>query len=84
MSISFAIADSISRGFDIFGTAFVKTGTFDRVLLRPRATALQLLGHELRMNSVGRLFQGVLVMAIAANLSAISWNTGTALRPSAT
>jgi ABC-2 type transport system permease protein len=74
VSISFAIADAISRGFDIFGTTFVKTGTFDRLLLRPRATALQLLGHELRLNSVGRLLQGALVMAIAAKLSAINWN----------
>src|SRR5258708_35123355 len=42
VSITFALADAISRGFDIFGTEFVKTGNFDRILLRPRPTILQL------------------------------------------
>lgn len=74
VSISFAIADAVSRGFDVFGTDFVKTGTFDRILLRPRAAALQLLGHELRLNRVGRLLQGLLVLAIASHLSAIDWD----------
>ena len=73
-SVTFAIADAVTRGFDIFGSVFVKTGAFDRLLLRPRAAALQLLGHELRVTRVGRLLLGLLVLAIAANLSAISWN----------
>ena len=54
VNISFALADMISRGFDVFGPMFVKTGEFDRVLLRPRATALQLLGYELRLTRLGR------------------------------
>jgi ABC-2 type transport system permease protein len=74
VNISFAIADAVSRGFDVFGTDFVKTGTFDRILLRPRAAALQLLGHELRLTRVGRLLQGLLILAIAANLAGIDWN----------
>ena len=36
VSISFAIADFLSRGFDVLGTEFIKTGNFDRILLRPR------------------------------------------------
>jgi ABC-2 type transport system permease protein len=74
INISFSIAEAITRGFEIFGTDFVKTGAFDRILMRPRATALQLLGHELRLNRVGRLLQGVLVLAVASKLSAIDWN----------
>jgi ABC-2 type transport system permease protein len=74
INISFAIADAISRGFETFGTDFVKTGAFDRILMRPRATALQILGHEIRLNRVGRLLQGLLVLAIASKLSAIDWN----------
>src|SRR5258707_1638537 len=74
VNISFAIADAATRGFDVFGTDFVKTGNFDRLLLRPRATALQLLGYELRVNRVGRLLQGLLVLAIGTSLSAIDWD----------
>src|SRR5215469_1865974 len=72
--VSFAIADSISRGFDVFGPEFVKTGNFDRLLLRPRSTTLQLLGHELRLTRFGRLLQGVVVFAIGVRMVAIDWS----------
>jgi ABC-type uncharacterized transport system permease subunit len=32
VNISFALADMIARGFDVFGPLFVKTGEFDRLL----------------------------------------------------
>jgi ABC-2 type transport system permease protein len=73
VNISFALADMVSRGFDVFGPQFVKTGDFDRLLLRPRPTALQLLGHELRLTRLGRFMQGVLVLGIAASLLDLSW-----------
>jgi len=38
VSISFAIADFLTRGFDVLGTEFIKTGNFDRILLRPEPT----------------------------------------------
>ena len=76
VNISFALADSISRGFDVFGVEFVKTGNFDRLLLRPRATALQLLGYELRLTRVGRLLQGLMVLLIAMRVVHIDWTFG--------
>jgi ABC-2 type transport system permease protein len=69
---SFAIADAASRGFDVFGPEFVRTGAFDRLLLRPRATALQVLGHELRLR-VGRLVQAVIVFCIGAAAVHLAW-----------
>ncbi|MGO9450036.1 MAG: ABC transporter permease [Candidatus Binataceae bacterium] len=74
INISFAIAETISRGFDVFGPEFVKTGNFDRLLLRPRRAALQLLGHEFRLMRLGRMAQGVVVMVIAANFVRIVWS----------
>ena len=73
IGVAFAVADTISRGFDVFGPQFVKTGNFDRLLLRPRTTALQLLGHELVLTRIGRILQAALVLAIAAHLVRISW-----------
>jgi ABC-2 type transport system permease protein len=73
VNISFALADMISRGFDVFGPLFVKTGEFDRLLLRPRATPLQLLGYELRLTRLGRFLQGALVLGIAVGLLQLSW-----------
>src|SRR5262245_47983322 len=46
ISVSFALGDGLTRGFDIFGDVFVKTGDFDRLLVRPRSVILQLLGYE--------------------------------------
>ena len=73
VNISFALADMISRGFDVFGPLFVKTGEFDRLLLRPRATPLQLLGHELRLTRIGRFLQAALVLGIAVGLLDLTW-----------
>lgn len=76
VNITFAIADSIARGFDVFGTHFVKTGEFDRILLRPRSAALQLLGYELRLTRVGRLLQGFAVIGIGAALFGLRVDAG--------
>ena len=62
ISLSFAIADAMARGFDLFGDQ-VRTGSFDRLLLRPRSTVLQLLGHELTLKRAGRFVQGIALIA---------------------
>jgi ABC-2 type transport system permease protein len=76
ISVAFAFADGLTRGFDVFGEQFVKTGDFDRLLVRPRSTVLQLLGYELRATRLGRLAQGVLALWIGAHLSPIDWTVG--------
>lgn len=73
ISVAFAVADGLTRGFDVFGEQFVKTGDFDRVLVRPRSTVLQLLGHEFRATRVGRLAQGIVAWAVAVHLTSIAW-----------
>jgi ABC-2 type transport system permease protein len=73
INMAFAVADTVSRGFDVFGPQFVKTGNFDRLLLRPRPTALQLLGHEFVLTRIGRLLQAVLVLIVAARLLKVGW-----------
>src|SRR5688572_30616951 len=64
ISVTWAITDAISRGFDVFA-ATVKAGEFDRVLLRPRSTVLQLIGQELTLRRFGRFAQGLVVLAYA-------------------
>jgi len=75
VSVAFALADSLTRGFDLFGEQFVKTGDFDRLLVRPRSTVLQLLGYELRVTRIGRLAQGVLAWAVGVRLLHLEWTT---------
>jgi ABC-2 type transport system permease protein len=73
ISITWAIADAIARGFDAFGN-MVKYGEFDRVLLRPRSTVLQLFGQELTLRRIGRLSQGVAVLLFAFYALDVVWS----------
>tara|TARA_Y100001933_G_scaffold42941_1_gene40217 strand:- start:209 stop:1024 length:816 start_codon:yes stop_codon:yes gene_type:complete len=73
VNAAFAVAEALARGFDVFGKEFVKTGTFDRVLLRPRSTVLQLAGHEFQLQRVGRFLQGAAVLAWAIWMLPIDW-----------
>ena len=74
VNCAFALADALSTGFDQFGDTYVKTGDFDRLLLRPRSTMLQLAGHELALRRIGRLAQGVAVFAWAASSLDLTWD----------
>jgi len=74
IGVSFALADGLTRGFDIFGELFVKTGEFDRLLVRPRSTVLQLLGYEVRATRIGRLGQALVVWGVATRLTSITWS----------
>jgi ABC-2 type transport system permease protein len=78
VNIAFALADAGTRAFDMFGT-MVKSGDFDRVLIRPRSTALQLAGQELTLRRVGRLAQGVAVIVFAIVALDIDWNVAKVL-----
>lgn len=79
VNTAFAVTDAMARGFDLFGAQFVKTGNFDRLLLRPRSTVLQLAGHEFPLMRIGRLLQGVLVLGWAVAHLTVDWNVGRVL-----
>jgi ABC-2 type transport system permease protein len=72
VNVGFALSDAAARGFDQFGN-MVKSGDFDRLLLRPRSTALQLAGQELTLRRVGRFSQGLAVLLWAILRLRIAW-----------
>ncbi|HEX2591699.1 MAG TPA: ABC-2 family transporter protein, partial [Rhizomicrobium sp.] len=74
ISTSFAIADMSSRGFEMFGPQFVKTGDFDRVLLRPRTATVQLMAFDFGFTSLGRVAQGLVALGVAIALLPIAWD----------
>jgi ABC-2 type transport system permease protein len=74
VSISFSIADFLTRGFDVLGVEFIRTGNFDRLLLRPRSLTLQLVGHDFRISRFGRTAQGLVVLAIGTADLGFAWN----------
>ena len=72
INIAFALCDAFSRGFDLFAST-VKSGDFDRLLLRPRSTALQLAGQELTLKRIGRITQGLVVLLWASHALELAW-----------
>jgi ABC-2 type transport system permease protein len=73
VQITWSMADAMSRGFDMFG-GMVKNGEFDRMLLRPRSTVLQLAGQELTLKRIGRFAQGAAVLTWAFWVLPIDWS----------
>lgn len=73
VNIEFALADLFARGFDVLGTELIRSGDFDRLLLRPRTLTLQLIGHEVRLSRLGRLATGLLMLALATPTAPIAW-----------
>lgn len=61
VGLAWTLADTFGRSLDNFG-ALVKSGDFDRMLLRPRSLALQLLAQDPQLRRVGRLVQAALVL----------------------
>ncbi|NLV91341.1 MAG: ABC transporter permease [Firmicutes bacterium] len=59
--VAFALAEAGARGFDILHR-HVRAGTFDRMLLRPRSTVLQVIGLEFQLMRIGRFTQGLIVL----------------------
>jgi ABC-2 type transport system permease protein len=72
-NLTYSISKTLCRGFDVFGPTFVQSGDFDRVLLRPRSAALQIVGHEFRLSRMGRFLQGLIVLAAAQMLFGFHW-----------
>ena len=73
VAICFSIAKCFARGFDKF-PGMVKSASFDRVLVRPRGTVLQVLGSGFDIKRIGFFIQGLLVLVIAIINAQISWN----------
>lgn len=76
VSVAFAFTDALARGFDLFGDQFIKTGNFDRILLRPRPLVPQVAGHEFTLFRVGRLLPGLVVMGWALWSLDVDWSLG--------
>ncbi|MCH4887251.1 hypothetical protein EZV73_06695 [Acidaminobacter sp. JC074] len=71
--MSFSISELIARGFDMF-RHMVREGTFDRVLIRPRSTIIQVIGSKIEFTRVGRLIQSIIVMTLSIVHLDMTWS----------
>lgn len=77
ISVSLAMADATATGFDQFHM-LIRRGDFDRVLLRPRSTGLQLASQALSMRQAGRIAQGLVVLVWAVIVLDVEWTSAKA------
>jgi ABC-2 type transport system permease protein len=73
--MAFALAEAYMRGFDTIDR-HIRTGEFDRLLLRPRSVFLQVLGSEFQLLRIGRFLNGLLPFAVGVYLVRPAWGIG--------
>lgn len=71
--MQFSLAEMYARGFDTF-SGMVRSGNFDRVLVRPRSEVLQVLGSKFELTRIGRLFQAVVMFVYGIAASDVEWS----------
>ncbi len=64
IAVGFGLADMFGSGLDEFPW-LIRQGEFDRVLLRPAGTLIQIMGNEFLLRRLGRISQGVLAFVVA-------------------
>jgi len=69
----FSVSTCFARGFDVFAN-MIRTASFDRILVRPRGTVLQILGSNFDLKRIGHLLQSIVVLAIAIKGVNINWD----------
>ena len=52
----------------------VRTGEFDRVLVRPQSEVLQVLGSEFELTRMGRMLQAVVMFVYGISAGGVSWD----------
>lgn len=72
--ISFSVSECFARGFDSFSSIIVN-GNFDRILVRPRTTILQVLGSRFEFTRIGRLTQSIIVLIFSLTNLNVVWNS---------
>ncbi|MBQ8578444.1 MAG: ABC-2 family transporter protein [Clostridia bacterium] len=70
--MGFSVSEIFLRGFDTFAGQ-VQSGSFDRLLLRPRSLLFSVLVSRMEFARTGRFLQGILVTAYAVTHADIVW-----------
>ncbi|MBC1512038.1 ABC transporter permease [Listeria booriae] len=77
VNFSFSMAEVTMRGFESNMAALIRNGDYDRYLLRPRNTIMQISAFSFQFIRLGRAFQSILVLfaGIYLNFSAFDLQT---------
>ncbi|WP_151736046.1 ABC transporter permease [Paenibacillus tengchongensis] len=78
INLSFAMAEVLMRGFETNMTSLIRNGDYDRYLLRPRNTVLQISAFSFQFVRLGRAMQSIVVLCIgivmnAGSITGVEW-----------
>lgn len=76
-SMALGLAEMVGRGFDAPFEVMMVRGMFDGVLIRPLDSFFQILASEFQVRRLGRVFQGVAVLAYALIQAPVLWSPAT-------
>jgi ABC-2 type transport system permease protein len=77
-AISFALTDLIVGHLDLF-PQMIRDGTFDQILVRPLPSLLQVVASDFSLRRLGKLAQGIGVLAVALVAVDVDWTPGRVL-----
>ncbi|QHW35332.1 hypothetical protein GZH47_27865 [Paenibacillus rhizovicinus] len=70
--MAFSLSETFARGFDGFASLVV-SGDFDRLLVRPRGTVVQVLGSKFEFARLGRLALSLVLLVWASGHIDVAW-----------
>ena len=73
---SFGLAETFCRGFDYFPWKMIRSGDFDRVLLRPRSLIIQIAGSYFHIHRMARVVSGLFAILWCLHRMNLSLNLG--------
>ena len=73
-----SLAECFGRGFDAF-SKLLSQAQFDRMMVRPRPLAFQVLCQDMKPTMLARLLQAVVMLVLSVNSCAVAWTPAKAL-----
>jgi ABC-2 type transport system permease protein len=70
--VAFSVADAFVSPVELAGT-YIREGSFDQFLLKPRGTLLQLCAREFATRRLGRLLQPAVVLVLVLPRVPVEW-----------
>ena len=76
-AISFALTDLVVGHLDLF-PQMIRDGSFDQILVRPLPSLLQVVASDFSLRRIGKVAQGIGVLAVALVAVDVDWSVGRA------
>ena len=77
-AISFALTDLVVGHLDLF-PEMIRDGSFDQILVRPLPSLLQVVASDFSLRRIGKVAQGIGVLAVALVAVDVDWSAGRVL-----